>query len=140
MLHDAEVRGELTPGKTVIEATSGNTGIGLAMVCAVKGYPCICAMSESASEERKLILKALGAQILLTPAPLGTDGAIEEVYRLAREFPDKYYLPDQFNNPAIPWPIIAARPRRSGTRPKAGSPMSSPPWGPAGPSWGCING
>ncbi len=102
MLHDAEVRGELTPGKTVIEATSGNTGIGLAMVCAVKGYACICAMSESASEERKLILKALGAQILLTPAQLGTDGAIEEVYRLAREFPDKYYLPDQFNNPSNP--------------------------------------
>ncbi len=102
MLHDAEVRGELTPGKTVIEATSGNTGIGLAMVCAVKGYPCICAMSEAASEERKLILKALGAQILLTPAQLGTDGAIEEVYRLAREFPDKYYLPDQFNNPSNP--------------------------------------
>jgi cysteinyl-tRNA synthetase len=102
MLHDAELRGELTPGKTVIEATSGNTGIGLAMVCAVKGYPCICAMSEAASEERKLILKALGAQILLTPAQWGTDGAIEEVYRLAREFPDKYYLPDQFNNPSNP--------------------------------------
>ncbi len=102
MLHDAEVRGELTPGKTVIEATSGNTGIGLAMVCAVKGYPCLLAMSEAASEERKLILKALGAQIMLTPAQLGTDGAIEEVYRLAREFPDKYYLPDQFNNPSNP--------------------------------------
>ena len=102
MLHDAEVRGELTPGKTVIEATSGNTGIGLAMVCAVKGYSCLLAMSEAASEERKLILKALGAQILLTPAQLGTDGAIEEVYRLAREFPDKYYLPDQFNNPSNP--------------------------------------
>jgi cysteinyl-tRNA synthetase len=102
MLRDAEDRGELTPGKTVIEATSGNTGIGLAMVCAVKGYPCLFAMSESASEERKLILKALGAQILLTPAHLSTDGAIEEVYRLAREFPDKYYLPDQFNNPSNP--------------------------------------
>ncbi|HAY21071.1 MAG TPA: cysteine--tRNA ligase, partial [Desulfobacterales bacterium] len=102
MLRDAEARGDLTPGKTVIEATSGNTGIGLAMVCAVRGFPCLLAMSESASEERKLILKALGAQILLTPASLGTDGAIEEVYRLAREFPDKYYLPDQFNNPSNP--------------------------------------
>jgi cysteinyl-tRNA synthetase len=102
MLHDAEIRGELTPGKTVIEATSGNTGIGLAMVCAVKGYPCLLAMSESASQERKFILKALGAQILLTPANLATDGAIEEVYRLAREFPDKYYLPDQYNNPSNP--------------------------------------
>ncbi len=102
MIRDAEAKGELTPGKTVIEATSGNTGIGLAMVCAVKGYPCLLAMSEAASQERKLILKALGAQILLTPAHLGTDGAIEEVYRLAREFPDKYYLPDQFNNPSNP--------------------------------------
>ncbi len=102
MIQDAEARGELTPGKTVIEATSGNTGIGLAMVCAVKGYPCVLAMSESASQERKLILKALGAQLLLTPASLGTDGAIEEVYRLGREYPDKYYLPDQFNNPSNP--------------------------------------
>jgi cysteinyl-tRNA synthetase len=102
MIREAEARGELTPGKTVIEATSGNTGIGLAMVCAVKGYPCLFAMSESASQERKLILKALGAQILLTPASLGTDGAIEEVYRLGREFPDKYFLPDQFNNPSNP--------------------------------------
>jgi cysteinyl-tRNA synthetase len=102
MIQDAEDRGELKPGKTVIEATSGNTGIGLAMVCAVKGYPLLLAMSESASQERKLILKALGAQILLTPAKLGTDGAIEEVYRLARENPEKYYLPDQFNNPSNP--------------------------------------
>ncbi len=102
MICDAEARGELTPGKTVIEATSGNTGIGLAMVCAVKGYPCMLAMSEAASDERKKILKAFGAQLLLTPAHLGTDGAIEEVYRLAREFPDKYYLPDQFNNPSNP--------------------------------------
>jgi len=102
MLTDAEARGELVPGKTVVEATSGNTGIGLAMVCAVKGYPCLLAMSEAASQERKLILKALGAQILLTPASLGTDGAIEEVYRLAREYPDKYFLPDQFNNPSNP--------------------------------------
>lgn len=102
MIRDAEARGELTPGKTVIEATSGNTGIGLAMVCAVKGYPCLLAMPESASEERKLILKALGAQLLLTPAHLGTDGAIEEVYRLAREFPDRYFLADQFNNPSNP--------------------------------------
>lgn len=102
MIEDAEAQGELTPGKTVIEATSGNTGIGLAMVCAVKGYPLLLAMPEAASQERKLILKALGAELLLTPAHLGTDGAIEEVYRLAREQPEKYYLPDQFNNPSNP--------------------------------------
>jgi cysteinyl-tRNA synthetase len=102
MIEAAEAAGELTPDKTIIEATSGNTGIGLAMVCAVKGYRLLCAMSESASLERKRILKALGAELLFTPAHLGTDGAIEEVYRMAREQPDKYFLADQFNNPVNP--------------------------------------
>ncbi|MGQ9687658.1 MAG: cysteine synthase [Desulfobaccales bacterium] len=98
MIEAAEAAGELTPGKTVIEATSGNTGIGLALVCAVKGYRLLLAMPESASEERKRILRALGAELLLTPAHMGTDGAIEEVYRLARENPEAYFLVDQFNN------------------------------------------
>ncbi len=102
MIEAAEASGELTPEKTVIEATSGNTGIGLAMVCAVKGYRLLLAMPESASLERKRILKAMGAELLLTPAHLGTDGAIEEVYRMARENPDRYYLADQFNNPDNP--------------------------------------
>jgi len=102
MIEAAEATGELTPDKTVIEATSGNTGIGLAMVCAVKGYRLLLTMPESASLERRRILKALGAELLLTPAHLGTDGAIEEAYRLAREHPDKYFLADQFNNPANP--------------------------------------
>jgi cysteinyl-tRNA synthetase len=102
MIEAAEASGELTPGKTVIEATSGNTGIGLAMVCAVKGYRLLLAMSEAASEERKRILRALGAEILLTPPHLGTDGAIEEVYRMARENPEAYFLVDQFNNPHNP--------------------------------------
>jgi len=86
----------LRPGKTVLEASSGNTAIGLAMVCAVKGYRLLVTMSESA----KRILRAYGAQILLTPGYQGTDGAIEEAYRLAREEPDKYFLVDQFNNEA----------------------------------------
>ncbi|HZE21467.1 MAG TPA: cysteine synthase, partial [Desulfobaccales bacterium] len=102
MIEAAEASGELTPGKTVIEATSGNTGIGLAMVCAVKGYRLLLAMPESASLERKRILKALGAELLLTPAHLGTDGAIEEIYRMAREDPEQYFLADQFNNPINP--------------------------------------
>jgi|UniRef100_A0A7C5ALJ7 cysteinyl-tRNA synthetase len=102
MIEAAEASGELTPEKTVIEATSGNTGIGLALVCAVKGYRLLLAMPESASEERKRILKALGAELLLTPAQLGTDGAIEEVYKMARENPDRYFLADQFNNPHNP--------------------------------------
>lgn len=100
MIEAGEKSGELTPDKTVIEATSGNTGIGLALVCAVKGYRLLLAMSEAASLERQKILRARGAEILLTPGHLGTDGAIEEVYRLARENPDRYFMTDQFNNPA----------------------------------------
>ncbi|UCH20233.1 MAG: cysteine--tRNA ligase [Deltaproteobacteria bacterium] len=100
MIEAGEKSGQLIPTKTVIEATSGNTGIGLALVCAVKGYKLLLAMSEAVSIERQKILKARGADILLTPGHLGTDGAIEEVYRLARENPDAYFMADQFNNTA----------------------------------------
>ena len=100
MINAAEKSGELTKDKIVIEATSGNTGIGLAMICAVKGYKIALTMAENASEERKSILRARGAQIILTPKRLGSDGAIEEAYRLARENPDKYFLCDQYNNEA----------------------------------------
>jgi cysteinyl-tRNA synthetase len=100
MIEAAEKSGQLTHDKIVIEATSGNTGIGLALVCAVKGYKLRLAMSESVSVERQKILKARGAEILLTPGHQGTDGAIEEVYRLARENPDLYFVTDQFNNEA----------------------------------------
>ncbi|MFH0925238.1 MAG: cysteine synthase [bacterium] len=102
MIETAEQKRELTKDKTIIEATSGNTGIGLALVASVKGYKLKIAMSESASLERIKILKAFGAEIILTSAHLGTDGAIEEVYKLAREYPDKYYLTDQYNNKANP--------------------------------------
>ena len=98
MIEEAERRGELTPEKTIIEATSGNTGIGMAMVAAVKGYRISLAMPETASQERQKILKALGAEILLTSGALGTDGSIEKVYELVRRFPERYYMPDQFNN------------------------------------------
>ena len=100
MIEEGEKSGQLTPDKTVIEATSGNTGIGLALVCSVKGYKLLLAMSEAASVERQKILKARGAEILLTPGHLGTDGAIEEVYRLVRENPETYFTTDQFNNEA----------------------------------------
>lgn len=100
MVEAAEASGELTPDKIIIEATSGNTGVGLAMVCAVKGYRLTLLMPDSASEERKRIMRAYGAELRLTPGRLGTDGAIEEAYRLAREEPDKYLLMDQYNNPA----------------------------------------
>ncbi len=100
MIEDAEEKGILTRDKIVAEASSGNTGIGLAMVCAVKGYRCLIAMPESASIERRKLMQAYGAEILLTPAEKGTDGAIEAIYELVRSQPDKYYNPDQFNNPA----------------------------------------
>ncbi len=100
MIEAAERDGQLHAGKIIIEATSGNTGIGLAMVAAVKGYRVLFTMPETASMERQKILKALGADLMLTPGALGTDGAIEEAYNLVRENPDRYFLTDQFNNPA----------------------------------------
>jgi len=100
MIEAGEVSGALTPDKIVLEATSGNTGIGLALVCAVKGYRLLLTMSESASIERRKILRAMGAEIRLTSDHLGTDGAIEEAYRLAREQPETYFITDQFNNEA----------------------------------------
>ncbi|MBF0449842.1 MAG: cysteine--tRNA ligase [Candidatus Magnetomorum sp.] len=99
MIESGERSGELTPDKIIIEATSGNTGIGLALVCSIKNYRLLLVMSESASMERRKILSARGADLLLTPGHLGTDGAIEEVYRLVRENPGKYFMTDQFNNP-----------------------------------------
>lgn len=100
MIEHAEKSGELYPGKVVIEATSGNTGIGLALVCSIKGYKLVLTMCESASIERQKILEARGAEIVLTPGSLGSDGAIEEVYRMARENPDLYFNVDQYNNDA----------------------------------------
>lgn len=98
MIEDAEKSGELTPDKTILEATSGNTGIGLSLVAAVKGYRILLVMSEAVSEERKKILRAMGASLTFTPPHLSTDGAIEYVYDLIRRQPDKYWLADQFNN------------------------------------------
>ncbi len=102
MIEAAEASGELTREKTILEATSGNTGIGLALVGGVKGYKVLLAMSEAVSHERCQILAALGADFLRTPARLGTDGAIEAVYRMQRREPGKYFIPDQYNNPANP--------------------------------------
>jgi cysteinyl-tRNA synthetase len=102
MIEAAEEAGQLKPGMTILEATSGNTGIGLALVSAVKGYDLLLTMSEAVSVERRKILAAYGAQFLLTPGDLGTDGAIERAYDLADEHPDRYLLVDQYNNPANP--------------------------------------
>ncbi len=100
MIEAAERSGELTKERTILEATSGNTGIGLSLIAAVKGYRIRLVMSEAVSEERKKILRAMGADLEFTPAHLGTDGAIEFVYNLIREEPEKFWLADQFNNEA----------------------------------------
>lgn len=100
MIEQGEKSGKLTHDKIILEATSGNTGIGLAMAAAVKNYKTLFVMSEAVSEERKLILKTYGANILLTPAGKGTDGAIEKAYEMARKNTKKYFMSDQFNNEA----------------------------------------
>ena len=98
MIEQAEAEGKLNKDKTIIEPTSGNTGIGLAMIGAVKGYFVDIVMSESVSVERRKMLKAFGANIILTPAAEGTDGAIIKARELVKENPDKYFMPDQFSN------------------------------------------
>jgi cysteine synthase B len=98
MIEQAETEGDLTKGKTIIEPTSGNTGIGLAMVAVVKGYDVEIVMSEAVSLERRRMLKAFGAKVTLTPAKLGTDGAITKARELIEKNPDKYFMPDQFSN------------------------------------------
>lgn len=100
MIDHAESTGKLKPGQTIIEATSGNTGIGLAMVGVTRGYPVEIVMSSGVSEERRKILRAYGAKVHLTPAEQGTDGAIRYARRLVEENPGKYYMPDQFKNAA----------------------------------------
>lgn len=102
MIRRAEEEGKITPGKsTIIEPTSGNTGIGLAMVCAAKGYRCIITMPDNATIERVKILKAYGAEVHLTPASLRMQGAIDEANRLAAEIPHSF-IPMQFENKANP--------------------------------------
>ncbi len=101
MIEDAEKRRVLKKDGTIIEPTSGNTGIGLAMIGAIKGYRVILVMSEDMSDERRAILKAYGAAIELTKAKLGMQGAIERAEELTKKHSD-YFMPQQFNNPANP--------------------------------------
>ncbi|NQT52018.1 cysteine synthase A [bacterium] len=101
MIEAAERDGKLKPGSIVIEPTSGNTGVALAWVCAVKGYPCVLTMPESMSMERRQILKAFGATLVLTPAETGMLGAIEKATELVAS-DDRYFMPQQFENPANP--------------------------------------
>jgi cysteine synthase A len=101
MVEDAEKRGLLKKGGVIVEPTSGNTGIGLAYVAAVKGYRCILTLPESMSVERRKLLKALGAEVVLTPAPRGMGGAIEKAREILEATADSF-MPQQFENPANP--------------------------------------
>ena len=101
MIEDAESRGLLKEGNELVEATSGNTGVGLAFVASAKGYPITLVMPDTMTQERRAILKAYGATLLLTPGSLGMKGAVEKAEELAKEDP-KYFLVRQFDNPANP--------------------------------------
>ena len=102
MINAAEEKGLLKPGLTVLEPTSGNTGIGLAFVCAARGYKCRLVMPETVSVERRIILRSLGADLVLTPGPEGMPGAIRKAEEMKAASPDEYYMPAQFENPANP--------------------------------------
>ncbi len=102
MIEAAEKDGTLKPDSVVIEPTSGNTGIALAFVCAAKGYKCILTMPESMSKERRILLRLLGAEIVLTPALKGMGGAIAKANQLLEAHGEKGFMPQQFNNPANP--------------------------------------
>jgi cysteine synthase B len=98
MIEQAEAEGSLVKGKTIIEPTSGNTGIGLAMIGVVKGYDVEIIMSKAVSVERIKMIESFGATVTLTDAKLGTDGAIAKARELVKENPEKYFMPDQFSN------------------------------------------
>jgi len=102
LIESAEREGALKPGMTIIEATSGNTGIGLTLVGVQKGYPVICVMPENMSEERKRIVKAFGGEVLYTPASGSLSGSMERVKEIVSEDPEKYFIADQFVNPHNP--------------------------------------
>jgi cysteine synthase A len=102
MILAAERAGKLRPDTVIVEPTSGNTGIALAWVCAVKGYRCVMVMPESMSKERRAVIKAYGAELVLTPAAEGAIGAVKRAKELVASDPKRYFMPDQFGNPANP--------------------------------------
>jgi len=102
MIEDAERNGRLLPGMTILEPTSGNTGIALAFVAAAKGYPLILVMPDTMTVERRNLLKAYGAQVVLTPGAQGMTGALNRANEILAGAPSKYFMPQQFENPANP--------------------------------------
>ena len=102
MIDVAEKTGKINKNTTIVEPTSGNTGIGLAMVCAARGYKLIITMPETMSRERRMLMRAYGAELVLTPGPEGMGGAIAKAKELAAANPDSFFIPQQFENPANP--------------------------------------
>ena len=102
MIDAAEKTGKINKNTTIVEPTSGNTGIGLAMVCAARGYKLIITMPETMSRERRMLMRAYGAELVLTPGPEGMGGAIAKAKELAAANPDSFFIPQQFENPANP--------------------------------------
>jgi len=133
MITAAERDGKLKPGGTIVEPTSGNTGIGLAFVAAARGYKLVVTMPESMTIERRRLLKAFGAEVILTPKELGMKGAIARARELLAEHPD-WFTPSSSTTRPTRRSTDARRPRRSGTTRPAGSTSSSRASAPAGRS------
>jgi cysteine synthase A len=118
MIEAAEKAGKIGPDTIILEPTSGNTGIALAFVCAAKGYRCALVMPDTMSMERRILLRAYGAELILTPGSQGMRGTINKAEEMAAA-DKRYFIPQQFENPPTRRSTAAPRPRRSGATPTA---------------------